>query len=292
VFHRGFFLVRVYSKRGRENATTTIMFESIAWHRDLNTDEEPDANTFDSVWELLRIPLVTSVVSLAGSMVLFAIAVHFEWNANLTPRAANRPKKVLKNALLHGMPEKYKDKIYAYPFAWIQWAYNLTYKQCLLGIPGTGTRKDGWEGPLLKTNLDAVVMLKFHTLLFKISVLVAALCILLVPINYTASCNPDVFGVGTCALQQNMSYGFYKTTFANLPNKIVSSKTKDKRWVIPICGALRCNSPPFVLKHSIFPFLSPSFEMQLPKRNKKSTTTISTLRLVISQLTLDLSLLA
>jgi hypothetical protein len=171
-------------------------------------------------------------------MFFFALAIHFECIEDLAPRAANRPKAVMKNAILHGFSEEHKHKIYLYPFAWIVWAYNLTYKQCIEGIPGTGTRKNGWEGPLLKTNLDAVILLKFHTLLFKIALLVAVLCMfVLIPVNMTAGCDVKTFGIGTCATHESKS-GFIQTTISNIPDKIVSSKRNES--VLPFPSALRC----------------------------------------------------
>ena len=32
----------------------------------------------------------------------------------------------------------------------------------LKGVPGTGTRKNGMEGSMLKVNLDGIVLLRFH----------------------------------------------------------------------------------------------------------------------------------
>jgi len=158
-------------------------------------------------------------------MIFFGLAIHFDWVEDLSPRAANRPKSVMKNSLLRGIPNhKHRDKFYFYPIAWLIWSYKLTYRDCLLGIPGTGTRKNGWEGPLLKTNLDAVILLKFHTLLFKIAVLVAVLCtVIILPVNYTAGCNSETLGVGTCTLHEAQSVGFVRTTIAHVPDKIYNN---------------------------------------------------------------------
>ena len=59
----------------------------------------------------------------------------------------------------------------------------------LSGIPGTGTRDNGYAGALLRVNLDGIVLLRFHALCLKVSLFVAlvALCWLL-PLNYTAGC--------------------------------------------------------------------------------------------------------
>jgi len=192
-----------------------------------------------SIYSVIGSPLILGTVSLICCMAFFGLAIHYDWIEDLAPRAANRPKAVMKNSILSNINDssKYKNKhkIYVYPIAWIKWAYNLTYRQCINGIPGTGTRNDGWSGPLLKINLDAVILLKFHTLLFKIAVLVAVLCLfILIPINTTAGCDVELFGNGTCTQHENKRHGFYKTTIANIPNKIVSS-------VLPILFMFYCS---------------------------------------------------
>ena len=205
-----------WTDRGLSTATASASEEVAS----LFPPAEQDTQTIQSV---VGNPVMFGAIFLLICMIFFSVAIHYEWNDELAPRAANRPKAVMKNAILHGFSDRYKDKIYIYPFAWIVWSYNLTYKQCLSGIPGTGTRKDGWEGPLLKTNLDAVILLKFHTLVFKIGLLVAALCLIVIlPVNTTAGCDPAVFGSGTCAQHDKLS-GFVRTTIANIPDKVVSS---------------------------------------------------------------------
>lgn len=175
----------------------------------------------------VEIPVVGSsiylgIVSLVLCMLFFSLAIHNEWIEDLAPRAANRPREVMKNAILFNLTSVHKNKVWYYPIAWIIWAYNLTYKECIFGIPGTGTRRNGWEGPLLKTNLDAVILMKYHTLLFKISVMVAALCLfVLLPVNVTSVCDPETFGEFICTEHGNASIGFTKTTFANIPDKRV-----------------------------------------------------------------------
>jgi len=172
------------------------------------------------------------IFSLVASMVFFALAIHFEWIDDLVPRIANRPKAIVRNVIQSSLSEKYKNKIYMYPFAWILWSYHLTYKQCIAGIPGTGTRKEGREGPLLKLNIDGIILLKFHTLMFKIGVLVAILCLVIIlPINATASCDVDVFGVGTCKLAKGTT-NFERTTIAHIPDSFVSMKEMNQNGIL------------------------------------------------------------
>ena len=47
-------------------------------------------------------------------------------------------------------------------FGWIPWTLSLSYDTLLQGVPGTGTRKGGMEGAMLKVNLDGIVLLRFH----------------------------------------------------------------------------------------------------------------------------------
>lgn len=47
-------------------------------------------------------------------------------------------------------------------FGWIPWTMSLSYEQLLKGVPGTGTRKNGMDGSMLKVNLDGIVLLRFH----------------------------------------------------------------------------------------------------------------------------------
>ncbi len=47
-------------------------------------------------------------------------------------------------------------------FGWMFWTMSLSYEQLLKGVPGTGTRKNGMEGSMLKVNLDGIVLLRFH----------------------------------------------------------------------------------------------------------------------------------
>jgi hypothetical protein len=179
--------------------------------------------------------LVTSILTfiLGGcvtfvSLLFFGFAVHKGWGDDLTPRISNRPKMVLKNAMFYHLPHWMKGSWMWYPIAWIGWAYHLTYKECLKGIPCTGTRNDGFEGPLLKTNLDAVIMMRFHTLLFKVSVLVAVLCTcVILPVNLTAGCDVVRFGEGTCAQREINNTLFRRTSIANIPDKIVSKRLID-----------------------------------------------------------------
>ena len=206
------------------------MFEPDEWKRNLEnaavpgTEDEFFVQSRDKVYDVVVFPIILGCCSFLFCMIFFILAVHFEWTGNLAPRCANRPKAVIKNALLATIPEKYRSNPLVYPIALVLWSYQLNYKHLIDGIPGTGTRKNGWQGPLLKTNVDGVVLLKFHTLLFKISVLVAILCTcVLLPINMTATCDIKTFGIGTCAAIDDHT-NFIETTMYNIPPKFVSCR--------------------------------------------------------------------
>lgn len=180
----------------------------------------------ESLMQLVGLPVVGGLIFLASIMLFFGLAIQNGWTDDLAPRIANRPKQVVRNAMLYHCKENsWATSKFWYPMAWATWAYKLTYKECLLGIPGTGTRKNGWEGPLLKTNLDAVILMKFHGFLFKVAVLAAFLFTFVVlPLYLTTPCDVEVLGAGTCAARDNAASNFFwRTTLANVPLPLVSS---------------------------------------------------------------------
>lgn len=156
-------------------------------------------------------------------MCLFGIAIKFEWNSQLTPKAWNRPRNVLKNVLK-------QHSIFGcwnlYPVTWFLWASKLTYPSGMEGIPGTGTRDDGWTGPTLKMNLDGVILLKFHRMLFKIAVLATLLsCGVLLPTYTSSICDPDIVSEHECRRLASLT-DFENLTIAHVPE--VRRKNKHK----------------------------------------------------------------
>lgn len=182
----------------------------------------------ESLMQLVGVPVVGGLIFFSLVTLFFGLAIQNGWTDDLAPRVANRPKQVVKNAMLYHCKENsWATSKFWYPVAWITWAYKLTYKECLLGIPGTGTRKNGWEGPLLKTNLDAVILMKFHGFLFKVAVLAAFLFTFVVlPLYLTTPCDVEVLGAGTClARDRTASSLFLKTTLANIPLPLSNNDT-------------------------------------------------------------------
>eukprot|EP00533_Pseudo-nitzschia_delicatissima_P009379 CAMPEP_0116084330 /NCGR_PEP_ID=MMETSP0327-20121206/3747_1 /TAXON_ID=44447 /ORGANISM="Pseudo-nitzschia delicatissima, Strain B596" /LENGTH=1201 /DNA_ID=CAMNT_0003575273 /DNA_START=88 /DNA_END=3693 /DNA_ORIENTATION=+ len=143
---------------------------------------------------------VTTVCFLA-----FGLAVRCEANKNLTPRAWARPVKVLKNCLKQ-----------PYCLSWICWAMSLRYIDLLSGIQGTGTREQGKSGPTLRTNLDGIVLMRYHVLQFKVSLVATVLgMFMLLPLYYTSVCNPLLSGVNVCRELAELT-DFEQLTIANV----------------------------------------------------------------------------
>lgn len=157
-------------------------------------------------------------------MCLFGIAIKFEWNSQLTPKAWNRPRNVLKNVLkTHRICGCWN----LYPITWFLWARKLTYPAAMEGIPGTGTRDDGWSGPTLKMNLDGVILLKFHRMLFKIGLLATLLsCGVLLPTYTSSVCDPDIVTEQECQRLSSLT-DFENLTIAHVPE--VRRRHEDSR---------------------------------------------------------------
>ena len=77
------------------------------------------------------------------------------------------------------------------PFTgWIPWTLALSYDQMLRGVPGTGTRRRGLDGSMLRVNLDAIVLFRFHAICLRVAVVATILCIgIVLPLNLTARCH-------------------------------------------------------------------------------------------------------
>lgn len=147
-------------------------------------------------------------------MCLFGIAIKLEWNSQLTPKTWNRPRNVLKNVL---KPHSIFGCLHLYPVTWLLWASKLTYPAAMDGIPGTGTRDDGWSGPTLKINLDGVILLKFHRMLFKIGVLATLLsCGVLLPTYTSSVCDPEIVTERECQRLASLT-DFENLTIAHIP---------------------------------------------------------------------------
>jgi hypothetical protein len=162
----------------------------------------------------IYVNLLTGCVTGSFSLGLFGLAIRFGFNNQVAPRSWSRPPEILKNVLTA-----------PFAFKWISWSMKMSYPDLMAGIPGTGTRSKGLAGPPLKVNLDGIIMLKYHVLLLKISLLATLLCLLVVlPLTTTAECDVDVLGSGTCDLTDGLT-DFESTTIANIPPLRYNSST-------------------------------------------------------------------
>jgi len=101
-------------------------------------------------------------------------------------------------------------------FGWIPWTLSLSYETLLKGVPGTGTRKRGMEGAMLKVNLDGIVLLRFHALAFRVVILTTILALgIILPMNlYAGFCHDS--DVLDCHESQNITT-YEMTTLMNIP---------------------------------------------------------------------------
>jgi hypothetical protein len=159
-----------------------------------------------STFEALKVNIFVNGGICALSLVAFSVVVQFGFNSQIAPRIWARPPAVLKNVLKS-----------PYGIRWIPWALNLSYKEMLEGIPGTGTRRNGWSGTMLKCNLDGIIVMKFHALCLHLAIFATVLCCaVILPLNYTAPCDEEVVGASVCAEMRNLT-DFEKTTLAHIP---------------------------------------------------------------------------
>ena len=159
------------------------------------------------------------------SLLAFGTTVRLKtFNDKIAPRTWARPKQVLTNALSGGRKDNHHHHQHQqqncfwglYSFYWIPWALGLSYQELMDGIPGTGTRNNGWDGPLLKCNLDGIILIKYHALALKVSILATVLCLLIVlPVNVTAQCSDPSSQV--CQAMANLT-DYERTTLAHIPS--------------------------------------------------------------------------
>jgi len=89
----------------------------------------------------------------------------------------------------------------------------------LKGVPGTGTRKGGLGGDMLKVQLDAVVMLRFHAMGARITALITFLCIsIIMPLFLSAQCFTESEMLEPqCQLNMTNMTDYERTTIQNVP---------------------------------------------------------------------------
>lgn len=160
-----------------------------------------------SSFEAIGFNIAVGTVFGVTALFSFNAAIQYKFNRQLAPRTYARPINVIKN-VLKGKP---------YGLRWVPWALRLTYVEMMEGIPGTGTRSDGWSGANLRCNMDSIIMLRFHSLCLRVAVLATILCLgIVLPVNLTAPCDPELVGEDICYNITNLT-NFDKTTLANIP---------------------------------------------------------------------------
>jgi len=171
---------------------------------------------------------------LAGTLLLFAGALTLQIT-HIAPRCEARPRNVIYNPLAFakrttaGTLDRRKRHVQdrGNPlWGWILWLVQLSYHTLIEGVPGTGTRNDGIDGHLLKLNLDAIVMLRFHALGLRITCFAMFVyCCIVLPIYYTSRCfdppydpDKDVVQNENCTLDSSYNLTLYeRMTLANVP---------------------------------------------------------------------------
>jgi len=124
------------------------------------------------------------LLSAAITLCLFGIAVRCRC-IYIAPRCTARPRDTIFNP----KPTDPSHKRGSAMFGWIRWAHNISYQEMLEGVPGTGTRKGGLEGIMLKVNLDGIVLLRFYALCLRISIFITVVSLgIVLPLNLTGQC--------------------------------------------------------------------------------------------------------
>ena len=163
---------------------------------------------------------------LAGTLGLFAGALRLRIT-HIAPRCEARPRNVIyhptaapRDSLEASAIQNRGNPLWG----WIFWIVQLSYPTLIEGVPGTGTRNDGVDAHLLKLNLDAIVMLRFHALGLRITSFAMFLyCGVALPVYFTSRCFDAPFDsetgiVENCTLDASYNLTRYeRLTLANVP---------------------------------------------------------------------------
>ena len=128
------------------------------------------------------------LVVTAMSLLAFGITVQRQFALSAAPRCiARHPNTIYKPR----SEARGDSQVRGNPFTgWIGFVMGLSYDEMMMGVRGTGTRDEGYSGTLLRLNLDGIVLLRFHSLCLRTSILVTVLAIgVLLPLNWTGSCH-------------------------------------------------------------------------------------------------------
>jgi len=165
--------------------------------------------------EAIGLTLATGAVIATVSLLGFGLAVARR-SVLIAPRAAARPRNVIHNPRPTSPSQDRGTPI----FGWIPWTLSLTYDTMLRGIPGTGTREGGLSGRMLNVTMDGIILLRFHALGLRISIVATVICMgILLPLYYTAQCyGHDIEFVHACSPDSYNVTDYQRTTLANIPS--------------------------------------------------------------------------
>jgi len=160
----------------------------------------------------------------------------------IAPRCTARPRDVIYNP----SPSSKAQKRGSPMFGWIPWCNELSYDQLLRGVPGTGTRQGGLQGALLKVNLDGIVLLRFHALCMRITLVATFLCLVIIlPLNLSARCwNFSNTDAQNCNIATYNLTNYERTTLANIPSLAAATQAPStilgRLYGIVLCSWLIC----------------------------------------------------
>eukprot|EP00587_Corethron_hystrix_P004932 CAMPEP_0113302754 /NCGR_PEP_ID=MMETSP0010_2-20120614/3452_1 /TAXON_ID=216773 ORGANISM="Corethron hystrix, Strain 308" /NCGR_SAMPLE_ID=MMETSP0010_2 /ASSEMBLY_ACC=CAM_ASM_000155 /LENGTH=415 /DNA_ID=CAMNT_0000156631 /DNA_START=400 /DNA_END=1644 /DNA_ORIENTATION=- /assembly_acc=CAM_ASM_000155 len=135
----------------------------------------------------------------------------------IAPRCTARPRDTIYTP----RPKMKSQERGSALIGWVWWSLRLSYDEMLQGVRGTGTRENGRSGDLLKVNMDAIVLFRFHAVGLRVSALatVLAVCVIL-PLNWTAECGADVSGENLFCVKeqrQDVPNSYERTTLNHIP---------------------------------------------------------------------------
>ena len=121
----------------------------------------------------LGLLIFVGLIVFLATMLAFGAAVRRRHIA-IAPRCTARPLNTIYN------PKAKKGDCQdrgGSTWGWIPWTMSLSFDTMLFGIPGTGTRKGGLEGALLKVNLDSIILIKFHGAIHEQNFVIVSRCV-------------------------------------------------------------------------------------------------------------------
>lgn len=167
---------------------------------------------------------------------------------HIAPRCEARPRNVIYNPDPNRDP--CQDRGNPFLLGWMFWSLKQSYHTLLRGVPGTGTREGGLKGHLLQTNLDMIVLLRFHALGLKIATFAMIIyCAIVLPTYLTAHCynHPNDENPTSANCTDHKLTRYERLTLANVPplmqtqiwgttNHIVSFRL----YVVVLCSYIVC----------------------------------------------------